>query len=327
MDKNLALKINNLNIYFRKQEKEYLAVKDINLNLQQGKTLGIIGESGSGKSLTCSAILGFLDNAKWNVSGSIYFNENKLPYENNKEMNQYRGNHIALISQNPMNSFNPIMTIRKHFFETCSNTMSKIEIENRAINILDEMKIQNPKNVLDSYPYQLSGGMLQRVMIALAIILEPEIIIADEPTTALDLSVQYEIIKILANIQNKLDTSIVLVSHDLAVIGHLAHEVAVMYGGSIVEKADSNTIFNNPKHPYTKGLLKSRPRFSKEPLEVLDGIPPSLFSRGKECDFYSRCNERCEHCKGINIPNIHLEKNHEVKCILLEEELYGYRNA
>lgn len=317
---NSILKVNNLNLDLVQQRKKYKALENINFTLEKGKTLGIIGESGSGKSLTCSSIMGLLDSKKWNISGNIDFKNTPLPYNNNKVMNKFRGKHIALITQNPMNAFNPLKTISYHFVETLRehDNISKKEIEKKAIDILEQMHIVNPEKVLNSYSYELSGGMLQRIMIALAVILEPEILIADEPTTALDLTVQQEIIKILWNIQNKYNTSIILVSHDLNIISQLADEVLVVYGGHIVEKGPVEDILNNPKHPYTEGLIKSRPRFSKDRLQVLEGSPPTLFERNEGCSFYNRCESKSNKCMN-NIPNVNINSNHEVKCCLFKE--------
>ncbi|MEW9077602.1 ABC transporter ATP-binding protein [Terrisporobacter glycolicus] len=323
MEDTSILKIKNLSIELIQKNERLKALDNVSLSLEKGKTIGIIGESGSGKSLTCSSIMGLLDDKKWIVNGDIYFKNKFLPYRNNTEMNKFRGNHIAMITQNPMSAFNPLRTIGYHFIETLLSheKTTKCEIEEKAMNILEKMHISNPKNVLDSYPFQLSGGMLQRVMIALAVILEPEIIIADEPTTALDLTVQREIINILAHIQDTLGTSIILVSHDLSIISELADEVLVIYGGTIVEKASVDEILNNPKHPYTNALIQSRPKFSKNRLPMLEGTPPSLFERGNGCEFYSRCNAREKICKNNNVDIININENHQVKCVLFKEAI------
>ena len=323
MEDTSILKIENLSIELIQKNERLKALDNVSLSLEKGKTIGIIGESGSGKSLTCSSIMGLLDDKKWIVNGDIYFKNKFLPYRNNTEMNKFRGNHIAMITQNPMSAFNPLRTIGYHFIETLLSheKTTKCEIEEKAMNILEKMHISNPKNVLSSYPFQLSGGMLQRVMIALAVILEPEIIIADEPTTALDLTVQREIINILAHIQYTLGTSIILVSHDLNIISELADEVLVIYGGTIVEKAPVDEILNNPKHPYTNALIQSRPKFSKNRLPVLEGTPPSLFERGNGCEFYGRCNVREKNCKNNNVDIININENHQVKCVLFKEAI------
>ncbi|WP_270506245.1 ABC transporter ATP-binding protein [Paraclostridium sordellii] len=329
MGDNSVLKIDNLKIELIHKNQKLIAVKDVSFDLDPGKTIGIIGESGSGKSITCSAILGLLEDKKWIINGDIYFGETPIPYRSNKDMNKFRGKHIALITQNPMSAFDPLRTIRYHFIETLTThkNMSKKDIEKKAIYILNKMKIQNPKNVLDCYSFELSGGMLQRIMIAIAIALEPEVLIADEPTTALDLTVQYEIIKILSKMQKDLGTSIILVSHDLGVISELADEVLVMYGGSIVEKAPLNEIMTSPKHPYTKGLISSRPNFSKERLAILEGTPPNLFERIGGCEFYNRCNIKNEKCIDNMISSIKVSQNHEVRCIHFEEGAYSCGTA
>ncbi|MEG1409156.1 MAG: ABC transporter ATP-binding protein [Terrisporobacter sp.] len=322
MNDERVLDVRNLSIDLISKRGVVNAIKDINFEVKSGKTLGIIGESGSGKSLTCSAILGLLDSEQWIVNGDISLKDEGMPYRNNKEMIKYRGKRIALITQNPMSSFDPLMSIKKHFIETligCKN-ITKIDIEEKAIELLEKMHIKNAKYVLDSYPFQLSGGMLQRVMIAIAISLEPDILIADEPTTALDLTIQFEIVKILKEMQEKLGTTILIVSHDLGVISELADDVVVMYAGDIVEKGPINYILENPSHPYTKGLFSSRPAFSKERLNVLEGHPPNLFQRNRGCQFYDRCSEKGHSCKSNDIYVSKINNFHEVRCIRFKKE-------
>ncbi|MGL5693597.1 MAG: ABC transporter ATP-binding protein [Peptostreptococcaceae bacterium] len=329
MSENTILKVKNLKIELLNNDKNLLAINDINFDLLKGKTIGIIGESGSGKSLLCSTILGLLNKDKWKISGDIYFKDTFLQYQNNKFMCKYRGKHIALITQNPMSSFDPLMTIKGHFIETLKehSYLSENQIKEKAISILEKLRIHNPKNVLNSYSFQLSGGTLQRIMIAIAICLEPEILIADEPTTALDLTVQYEIIKILQSMKKEFNTSIILVSHDLGVISDLADEILVMYGGNIIEKASTRELLTNAQHPYTKGLLSSRPSFSKNRLTTLEGTPPNLFERGNGCEFYNRCSLKNEKCENHIPSNIKIDFNHEVRCLQFEEDNYNYGTA
>lgn len=322
MKGDTILEVKNLSIDLIDKDKILNAVNNVNFNIKSGMTLGIIGESGSGKSLTCSSILGLLDSNQWIIKGDIKLKGEKVPYLDNKKMANFRGKKIALITQNPMSSFDPLMSIKNHFIETLigQKNMTKKDIEAKAIELLEKMHIKNPKQVLNSYPFQLSGGMLQRIMIAISISLEPDLLIADEPTTALDLTIQHEIIKILQNMQKTLDTTILIVSHDLGVISKLADEVIVMYAGQVVEKAFIDDIINTPKHPYTKGLFASRPSFSKERLNVLEGHPPNLAQRRNGCQFYDRCSQKSTVCNSTKIQTIQINKFHEVKCISLCEE-------
>ncbi|SCJ97184.1 Glutathione import ATP-binding protein GsiA [uncultured Clostridium sp.] len=329
MNNDSILKVEGLTIDLITESGKVRVIDNISFRLRRGKTIGIIGESGSGKSITCSAILGLLERRKWSINGNVYFKNSKVIYGDKGNIQELRGNHIAVIRQNPMNSFNPLITIREHFIETLKShrNISRKEISIMARTILMEMKIQNVDNVLDSYSFQLSGGMLQRIMIALAVVLEPEILIADEPTTALDLTVQYEILKILARVQKKYGTAIILVSHDLGVISDLADDVVVMYSGNIIENAPINEIVHYPKHPYTKSLMESRPKFSKERLTVLEGVPPRLGEVEVGCKFYNRCNMKSEVCIEKQLCIIKVNENHDVKCILYKEELYNCGNA
>lgn len=316
MSKELVLEVKNLSIKLKEKGELINAVEDFSIKLKKGKTLGIIGESGSGKSLSCMSILGLLEENKWNIQGEILLNNDPIPYKDNKLMEPYRGKSIALIMQNPISEFDPVMTIEKHFEETLKThkTMDKEEINKKAIEILKQMHIKNPQKVMKSYPFQCSGGMLQRVMIALAVILEPDILIADEPTTALDLTIQHEIIKILKEMQAKHNTAILIISHDLGVIASLADDISVMYSGNIVESGDLKTILENPSHPYTKGFFNSRPAFSKNRLTEVVGQPPTLKERGTGCQFYSRCSEKNASCKDYLMDEFIIDKNHIIRC-------------
>ncbi len=313
------LTVKNLNIWLRTEETLIPAVNHVSFSLHKGQTLGIIGESGSGKSITCLAALGLLDRKRWQVEGDVTLNGEAVPYRNNDLMSGFRGNRMALIMQNPMSAFNPMISISQHFFETINKDKhmakkSKAETDRIAVEVLTRMRIREPKTVLKTYAFQLSGGMLQRVMIALALVMEPDVLIADEPTTALDLTIQHEIINLLEEMQRDFGTSILLVSHDLGVISHLASEVAVMYAGNIVERGSLDTITKQALHPYTRGLFSSRPAFSKDRLPVIDGQPPTLKQRSTGCQFRDRCDYRHEDCATFSMEANVFEMNHEVCC-------------
>lgn len=328
MDKREILKVESLNVYLKRGKEKIFVVKDLSFSIKKGETLGIIGESGSGKSVTCSSVLGLLDEKKWECDGNIEFLGSTMPYQDKKMLNKIRGEKIGWITQNPMSAFNPLFKIGYHFQETAFShgKKNRCEIRENAVKMLSRMHIHEPERVMESYPFQLSGGMLQRIMIALALIQEPELLIADEPTTALDLTVQYEIIKLLKEMQEELHTTILLVSHDLGVISEIADEIMVMYAGEMVEKSGAHNILEHPVHPYTSGLFLSRPAFSKERLPVLKGQAVSVMNRKEGCAFYDRCSLKKEQCRQQRIVCCTVGKNHIVRC-LEKENQYGIVNS
>ncbi len=318
------LEVKNLDIRLKKGKETIPAVNGVSFSVEKGKTLGIIGESGSGKSLTCYGVMGLLDKKLWDYNGEVYLDGELLDIKDNKKMQKIRGNKIALIMQNPMSAFNPVITIGAHFVETINKTgetkKTKEEIRSKALELMDKMRIRDPEVVYKSYAFQLSGGMLQRIMIALALVSEPELLVADEPTTALDLTVQHEIMNILHGMQKDYETSILIVSHDLGVISHLADDIAVMYGGEFMEKGPAHKILADPEHPYTRGLFSSRPAFSKERLKMMPGSPPRLEERGTGCQFYGRCGERKNGCKEYSPDKGTMISDREVRCLLVDTE-------
>lgn len=312
------LQVKNLTIDLKKKKERISAVDHLSLSLERGKTLGIIGESGSGKSLTCNSILGLLNKATWDVKGEMLLEEKAYHPENRKVMQKICGNRIALIMQNPMSAFNPVITIRAHFEETLNKPgvkkKTRAEVAKIAEQLLERMYIRDPKSVLDSYAFQLSGGMLQRIMIALALAVQPEILVADEPTTALDLSVQYEILKILKELQAEYNMSVLIVSHDLSVIRSLSDEIAVMYAGNFVEKGPAEEVLENPMHPYTRLLFAAKPDFTKNRLPVMQGQPPTLGNRAEGCRFRTRCPYEEESCAGYCEPVTFEREGHYCSC-------------
>lgn len=285
------LDIQNLSTVFDTETGVAHAVDDLSIHIEKGKTLGIVGESGCGKSVTSLSVLRLVPPPGRTVSGKIIFDGQDLLQLPESKMRQVRGNQIALIPQDPMTSLNPVYTVGEQIIEAIElhQEVNRKEARSRAIEVLDAVRIPQAATRIDDYPHQFSGGMRQRVMIAMALSCEPELLIADEPTTALDVTVQAQILDLMRNIQNERHTAILLITHDLGVIAEMADDVAVMYAGSIVEYAPVRELFNKPKHPYTVGLLNSVPRPSTSRLESIEGQPPSLIDLPPGCRFAPRC--------------------------------------
>lgn len=253
------LKVENLTITNIENKKQTTIVEDISFSVELGKCIGILGESGSGKSMTCKAIMGLLDK-NFNITGSAIYKEKDLLTEGKENMRKLRGKKICMILQNPMTSFDPLYRIDKQITETLieHTDLSKVEKDKKSLEILEMMQIRNPEDVLKKYPHQLSGGMLQRIMIGMALILEPDLIIADEPTTAIDAITQYEIVNEFLKIKEKKQVGIIFISHDLSVVSKIADEVIVLDKGKIVDKGSVDYIFNEAKNPYTKNLIDKK---------------------------------------------------------------------
>lgn len=312
------LKIHNLSTVFMTEESQVKAVDNVSFSLDKGKVLGIVGESGCGKTVTALSILRLLPPNAMITSGEIFFeNENLVKYSNEK-MRLIRGNNIALIPQDPLTSLNPVYTIGNQISEVIKlhQGLSSKKSYNRSFDVLNQVKIPNPARILKSYPHELSGGMRQRVIIAMALSCKPELLIADEPTTALDVTVQAQILTLIRNIQRDEGMSLLLITHDLGVIAEMCHDVIVMYAGQIVEYASVQSIFADPLHPYTRGLLKSLPNKNKTRLEQIEGQPPSMYSLPSGCYFEPRCSSRLPECKEIS-PELYVpSENRQVRCIL-----------
>ncbi|MBR6162562.1 ABC transporter ATP-binding protein [bacterium] len=292
------LEIKNLNLAFNLQGRDFQALYDINLSLEKGKTLAIVGESGCGKTMSAMSVIRLLPNSAKILSGEILYNgENLLSLTENR-MQKIRGKEIAYIPQEPMTSLNPLYSIGnqiKEILEIHKGLKGK-EADRAAIEVLEQVKIPRAKERLNNYPHEFSGGMRQRVIIAMAIATSAPVIIADEPTTALDVTVQAQIMDLLSEIQKEYSTSIILISHNLALVSQNSDDIAVMYAGHIVENSKSKELFDNPKHPYTKALLKSLPTLSTTKLETIEGQPPSIREIFSGCPFEPRCSEKTEIC-------------------------------
>jgi oligopeptide transport system ATP-binding protein len=294
------LDIRNLTVSFKTQDGTVSAVNDVSLSLQKGECLGIVGESGSGKSQTFMAAMGLLA-ANGKASGEILFDGENLIGADEATLNNVRGNRMGMIFQDPMTSLTPHMKIAKQLGEVVikHRGASPTQAREQALAMLKRVQIPEAERRLDMYPHELSGGLRQRVMIAMALMCSPEAIIADEPTTALDVTVQAQILDILRDVKERLNTAIVLITHDLGVIAGLADRVAVMYAGRIVEVADVRSIFSNPQHPYTKGLLACTPRLddpSEGKMTTIAGQPPNLQRLPSGCSFHPRCSYAFEKC-------------------------------
>ena len=292
------LEIKNLNLSFKSDDKEYQALHNVNLALKEGEMLAIVGESGCGKTITAMSILRLLaQNAKI-TSGEILYKGHNLLTLSEKEMQKIRGKEIALIPQDPMTSLNPLYTIGSQLLEVIEThqNLKGEEAEKRAIEVLEKVKIPNAKERLNAYPHEFSGGMRQRVIIAMAIACNSKIIIADEPTTAIDVTVQEQIMKLLKEIQKDFGTSFIFISHDFGLVYEAADTTAVMYAGHVVEKSKAIDLFKNPKHPYTQALLKTLPDFNSTKLEAIEGQPPSIKDIFTGCPFEPRCSQRLDIC-------------------------------
>ena len=321
------LEVKDLVVEFKTDKGLITAVNGVNFEVYKGKTIGIVGESGSGKSVSALAVMGLIPNPPGRVkSGLIKYRGENLLEKSGDEMRKIRGNKIAMIFQEPMTSLNPVFTVGTQIDEVLALHQSELSKEERAskgIEMLKLVGIPSPEKRYKEYPHQLSGGMRQRVMIAMALACKPDILIADEPTTALDVTIQAQILDLMNKLQKELGMGIIMITHDLGVVAETCHDVAVMYCGKIVEKADVNTIFSNPKHPYTKGLLESIPSFdstsgiAKDRLKTIEGMVPSLFELPDGCSFQDRCPNKSEDCTGKNgAPRLTplADSKHEVSC-------------
>ena len=330
MAKNL-LEVKDLHTYFFTNKGTVKAVQGVDFTIEAGKTLGIVGESGSGKSVTSFSILNLIEHPGKIVKGEINFNGVNLVDLSAEEMRGIRGNDISMIFQEPMTSLNPVHRIGRQLSEPIilHQGKSKDDAWQAAVDLLREVKIPNPESVVYNYPFQLSGGMRQRVMIAMALACEPKLLIADEPTTALDVTIQAQIFKLMNDLKNKHNTAIMFITHDLGAIAELADDVAVMYTGEIVERASVDTIFDRSakySHPYKEGLLKSVPVLDEEVeyLDQIEGSVPHPLKLPIGCRFSTRCEFATEKCINEKPELVEVESGHLIRCFYPET---GERNA
>lgn len=318
------IEINDLHVSFDTYAGEVKAVRGVTLDLRKGETLAIVGESGSGKSVTSKAIMKLIPNPPGRIKkGEILFEGNDLTKYTEKQMQAIRGSEISMIFQDPMTSLNPTMTIGSQITEGLRKhqKLSRSDANKRAIELLELVGIPNAEARIKQYAHQFSGGMRQRVVIAIALACNPKVLIADEPTTALDVTIQAQILDLMRDLQDKTQTSIILITHDLGVVANMAQRVAVMYGGKIVETGTIDEVFYNPKHPYTWGLLSSMPKLhtKSEELLAIPGSPPDLSDPPKGCPFAARCPHAMKVCVDHMPDAIEISETQRSACWLLDD--------
>jgi len=324
LQKNPLLEVRSLSTHFFTEEGVVRAVENVSFEIHPGEILSIVGESGCGKSVTGLSILKLIPSPPGQiVRGEILFDGRNLLRLEEKEMEKVRGNDISMIFQEPMTSLNPVFTIGNQIIEAIllHQGLDKIGARRRAIEMLDRVKIPSPETRIDAYPHQLSGGMRQRAMIAMALSCQPKLLIADEPTTALDVTIQAQVLRLLKEIQREMGMAVMLITHDLGVVAEIADRVAVMYAGRLVEVGSIEAIFGQMRHPYTKGLLDSIPQL-KERKNRLDAIPgqvPNPVNLPIGCKFHPRCYLRVEECKREEPPLLKVNGDHFSRCIRWQE--------
>ena len=321
------LEINNLHTYFETRRGLIKAVNGVSLSIEEGKTLGVVGESGSGKSQTAMSILQLFEKNQKIYDGEIYFQGRLISKLSTNDLYKIRGNSISMIFQEPMTSLNPVFNVRKQIAEVLllHQKLPKREAYQKAVEMLSAVKIPNPEKVAKQYPHQLSGGMRQRVMIAMALACRPKLLIADEPTTALDVTIQAQILRLMNELKQQTGTAIMFITHDLGVINEMADDVVVMYCGQVVERAPVETIFGNGRysHPYTEGLMTSIPRLDTSPgvrLEAIPGSVPHPLDLPKGCKFAPRCKYCTKRCLEEEPELVQVSENQEIRCFYPEKE-------
>lgn len=314
------LEIRNLKVKFQARKKTLTAVDGVSLTIRQGEIVGVVGESGSGKSVMSQSILRLKEyDSDVEYEGQILFEGRDLLKLSQSEMRAIRGNRIAVIFQDPMTSLSPVHTVGRQLAEVLvlHKNMTKQRAKERCKELLHLTGIPNPEDCIKKYPYELSGGMQQRVMIAMALSCEPKLLIADEPTTALDVTIQEQILNLIADLNEKMGMSVLFITHDLGAMAQLCHSVRVMYLGNLVEEAQTKELFAHPKHPYTQGLLDCIPRLDfnrNEMLHVIPGVVPPLSNVPEGCRFCTRCSYAGQRCLTQNPPSVEVFPNHKAKC-------------
>ncbi|HZS03355.1 MAG TPA: ABC transporter ATP-binding protein [Blastocatellia bacterium] len=324
------LEVRNLKTYFATARGEVRSVDDVSFTLEQGETLSLVGESGCGKSVTALSIMRLVSKPGRITGGGILFEGRDLLELSEEEMRRIRGDDIAMIFQDPMTSLNPVYTVGEQIAEAIRlhRKVSRREAWNQAVEGMRDVAIPSPETRAKSYPHEMSGGMRQRVMIAMALACDPKLLIADEPTTALDVTIQAQILELLAGLKAKRNLGLLLITHDLGVVAEVSDRVAVMYAGKIVEEAPVRELFARPRHPYTEGLLRAVPRLSetgaerKKRLTTIEGVVPNPLELPPGCRFAPRCAHAQEKCRAGEIPLIEAGEAHLSRCIRVHE-IYG----
>ncbi|MDO4552939.1 MAG: ABC transporter ATP-binding protein [Bacillota bacterium] len=327
MQEKTLLEVKDLKVSFFTPVGEVKAVDGISYDLKYGEVMGIVGESGSGKSVEAYSIIGLLQSPGRVVGGSITFNGEDVLAYNKKEIQDFRGNRVSMIFQNPMTCLNPVYTIGNQLTEAlrCHKKISNQDARARAVEMLELVGINNPQKRMKQYPHELSGGMRQRVMIAMGLICDPMLLIADEPTTALDVTIQAQILELMKDIQQKTGMAIIFITHNLGVVADICHRVSVMYTGKIVEQGPVDDIFYRPAHPYTQGLLRSMPRVDAmeyERLIPIEGTPVDMLNPPEGCPFGARCQHCMKICLRKAPPRTEVGAGHTASCWLLNMEEY-----
>lgn len=327
MEKEKILEVDNLNVSFNTYAGEVKAVRGVSFELSKGETLAFVGESGCGKTVTAKSILRLLKPpfAVIKPESKIICNGKDVLKMSEKELCEFRGDEVGMIFQDPMTSLNPTMTVGNQIMESLMihKKLDKKAAKEEAVNMLKLVNIPSPEKRIDNYPHEMSGGMRQRVMIAIALACNPNVLIADEPTTALDVTIQAQIMDLMMELKTKMNTAIILVTHDLGVVANFADRIQVMYAGEVVERGTTKEIFNESKHPYTWALLRSVPRLgseSKEELYALGGTPPDLLLPLNHCPFADRCEYCMPICKERKPQETVLSETHKVSCWLMHEK-------
>lgn len=324
--KESLLKINDLEVTFFNRSDKVRAIRGVSFDVKQGEILGLVGESGSGKSLTSLSIMRLIKGTGKVTNGEIIYKGESLLNKSEKEMMKIRGNDIAMIFQDPMTSLNPVFTVGNQISDVIKRHqgLSKSEAKAKTIEMLKMVGIPSPEERYNNYPHEFSGGMRQRAIIAMALSCKPDLLIADEPTTALDVTIQAQILELLMELKEELNASIILITHDLGVVANTCSRVIVMYGGMIMEEGNVEDIFYAPLHPYTKGLLQSLPRTedgTKQRLEPIKGNPPNLAFEIKGCPFAERCPYVMDVCKEKQPKYYYRDRNHRAMCWLLDKSI------
>lgn len=326
MNDEFLLEVDNLHTSFFTDNGEVRAVNGLSFKLEAGKTLGIVGESGSGKSVTAYSIMQILAETGKITDGSVKFRGEDITQWNEKQMQKFRGSKVSIIFQDPMTSLNPVFTVGYQLTEAVRlhTDKTKEEAKERAIEMLTLVGVNEPESRVKQYPHELSGGMRQRVMIAMALCCEPDILIADEPTTALDVTIQAQILELMQELQKKMGMAIIMVTHDLGVIASMCDEILVMYGGRVCERGTADAIFYTPKHEYTKGLLRSIPKADNmnEKLVPIGGTPINLLNMPEGCPFCPRCDAAMKICLKEQPEEIWVGEDHLASCWVNIKEMY-----